>query len=370
MMTNAVITEQSVKRASLIEKRFQPKITLFHCFNALSTTSSLGKGDYEVHEVKMPCSSLTREVFLLRAFEAGADAVKFQTIVPELFISSADQERRARLRQFRLTYAEFERLYKFADKLNMIFFSTPFDLESAEFLDGIQPVFKIASGDNTFYPLIDTITKFKKPIILSTGLLSFEGIEQVCAYISNKWKEFDVSPGLALLHCVVSFPVPDGQANLGAIDTLRKAFPQLTVGYSDHTLGIRACELAVAAGARIVEKHFTLDKSLSEFRDHQLSADPNDMRLLVERIREVEELLSSGSKTAQPCEHSMEVVVRRSIAVRRPLSTGAFLKAEDFIWVRPGNGIPPGNEDSLVGRKLARNLFEGEIIQYSDLTAE
>ena len=169
------------------------------------------------------------------------------------------------------------------------------------------------------------------------------------------------------MHCVSSYPVPDNEANLASIIHLKKLFSDVVIGYSDHTLGIEAAVLSVIAGARIIEKHFTLDKNYSDFRDHHLSADPNEMRLLVERVRKAETMLGIEEKKPQNCEKEMNVIGRRSIAAARELPEGTKLKLSDFIWVRPGIGYPPGEEDSLVGKKINRNLKVGQIIQQGDL---
>lgn len=301
------------------------------------------------------------------AAQAGADAVKFQTCVPELFVSSADPKRREQLHKFRFSFEQVENLAKFAKDKGLIFFSTPLDLESAARLNEIQPVFKIASGDNNFYPLIDMIAGFRKPIILSTGLLDLSGAQKTCGRILEAWQHCADTPGLAVLHCVASYPTPEEQTNLASIQALQGAIPDVVVGYSDHTLGIRACELAVAAGARIVEKHFTLDKTRSTFRDHQLSADPKDLKEMVGRIRDAESMFGTGEKRPQRCEHNMPTAIRRSVAVRRQLPAGTKLSRKDITWVRPGVGIPPGDEQRLLGRTLRRDLAEGELVHEADL---
>jgi N-acetylneuraminate synthase/N,N'-diacetyllegionaminate synthase len=156
-------------------------------------------------------------------------------------------------------------------------------------------------------------------------------------------------------------------ANLGAIQKLKAHFPGVIIGYSDHSLGIEAATFAVAAGARIIEKHFTLDKNHSEFRDHQLSADPQDFRLLVSSIRRVEAMQGSCEITPQACEEGNRAPVRRSIAAALDLAAGTILTAAHITWVRPGTGIPPGEESAVLGRNIIRRLAQGEIITLGDL---
>ncbi len=307
----------------------------------------------------------TAQELVAHAAEAGADAVKFQTFLPEHYVSVTDVARLNRLREFQLSQEQFAALAQQAAKLGLIFFSTPFDLASARFLDSLQPVFKISSGDNNFHPLIETVAGFKKPMIVSTGLANIALLTEVRRRIGAVWGKDD--PGLAFLHCVASYPVPPEQANLGAISTLAQQFPGVTIGYSDHTLGIDAAACAVAAGARLVEKHFTLAKDYSDFRDHQLSADPADMKALVARIREVSAMMGKGEKVPQACEESLRTAVRRSIAAGRDLAQGTVLGAADITWVRPGGGFAPGEEDIVLGKTLRRTLRQGEQFAPADL---
>jgi len=293
-----------------------------------------------------------------RAAEAGVDAVKFQTFVPESYVSCSDPERLERLRKFELAKTDIEVLSKQASECGLIFFSTPFDIASAYFLNSFQPLFKIASGDNNFYTLIDVVANFEKPTLISTGLANLDLLDK----LYRKWEKKADKQKLALLHCVASYPVPNEQANLGAIATLKRRYPDITIGYSDHTLGIDAAIYAVAAGAKIIEKHFTIDKKYSDFRDHQLSAEPSEMKMLVEKVRMLETLLGSGDKKPQPCEVSSETAMRRSIAVVRDIPKGTILRFDDLTWVRPGNGLPVGNEDLVIGKLLNRSLRRGEIL--------
>ena len=300
------------------------------------------------------------------AAATGVDAVKFQTFLPEHFVSFEDQSRLKRLRSFQLSYKQFRELSKVAKKKGLIFFSTPLDIESAKFLNSIQPIFKISSGDNNFYPLIDIVSSFGKPLIVSTGAADTNDIKRVYDKISKIWSSKKKSHrNLAFLHCVSSYPVPNEQANLASIIHLKKMFPKVVVGYSDHTLGIDAAVLSVMAGARIVEKHFTLDKNFSDFRDHQLSADPEEMCLMVNKIREVEKIFGKEEKKPQQCEKGMNILARRSIAAVCDLKVGTKLSSSDLTWVRPGKGFSPGEEKKIIGKKINRDLRMGEIFKKS-----
>ncbi len=301
------------------------------------------------------------EEMIGRAAEAGANAVKFQTFRTEHYVSSDNKARIDMLKSFELSEDDFERLKKTADSAGVVFISTPFDIQSAIFLDHLVPAFKIASGDNTFYPLLDVVAKFGKPVILSCGLAGWIQIRYAKAFIERIWQEEGIDQQLALLHSVTSYPVPFCEANISAIGRLQKEFGGV-VGYSDHVLGIEAAALSVAQGARIVEKHFTLDKNQSDFRDHHISADPGEFALLVERIRQVEELMGSGEKILQESEEILLPLVRRSIIATRDLPAGEIIRQEDITWVRPSGGIPPGNESLILGKTVKNGLACGEMI--------
>ncbi|HPD29436.1 MAG TPA: N-acetylneuraminate synthase family protein [Phycisphaerae bacterium] len=301
--------------------------------------------------------SLAQEM-ILRAAQAGVDAVKFQTIVPERLVSPGEEKRLAMLRRFQLSYEQFARLQEVATNAGVLFLSTPFDLQSAGFLAPLVPAFKIASGDNNFFPLIDVIARTGKPIILSAGLADLEDVRRTKGFIERIWTELGVDPGLAVLHCVVSYPTPAKDANLLAIRKL--ASLGVTVGYSDHTVGIEAAVLSVACGARIIEKHFTISKTYSDFRDHRLSADPSDMADLVRRVRLAEEMLGSQEKRMLEAEQPLALATRRSIVAARDLPAGTVLKWEHLDWLRPGGGLAPGRESELLGRRLACPVAKGK----------
>lgn len=309
------------------------------------------------------------EEMVSRAVAAGADAVKFQTFIPELYVSSQDAERLARLKRFQFSFDQFANLAKSVERAGAIFLSTPFDLESLSFLATICSALKISSGDNTFYPLLSTAGETGKPLILSTGLTDLSLLQRAVGTIEQAWRQTGHPGELALLQCTVSYPAPVEQANLRAITTLAREFPY-TVGYSDHTLGIQAAPLSVTAGARVVEKHFTLDKNYSDFRDHQLSANPADFAEMVARIREAESMLGSGIKEVQPAELPNRNAARRSLAAARNMAEGEAIAESDLICIRPGTGIAPGEEATLIGRRLRRALSRGELIMPGDASNE
>lgn len=299
---------------------------------------------------------------IVEAARCGVDAVKFQTFQTDYYVSRLDQDRYERLKSFELTRAQFKKLSVLARSLNLFFLSTPLDLFSVDVLKPIVDAFKIASGDINFYPLIEKVAASRKPLIISTGASDYKEVKKTFDFIKQKRG----IQNLAFLHCVSSYPTPLDQTNLCSISFLKRRL-RCIVGYSDHTAGIEAAPLAVACGAKIIEKHFTLSKTYSQFRDHQLSADPGEMADLVRRIRAVESIVSTEEKKIRPIEETERSKIRRSIAAVRDLPAGYRLTYDDLMWIRPAGGFEPGTEDKLVGRTLKRKVFFGEKIEVSAL---
>lgn len=295
------------------------------------------------------------------AAKVNVDAVKFQTIIPENLISIKQTERINQLKKFQLTHDEFINLKDIAEKRNLIFLSTPFDLESAKFLEKLVPAYKIASGDINFFPMIEQIAKTNKPIILSTGASTLEEIKSTKKFIKKIWKINNIIQEIGILHCISCYPTPIDQANMNSIDLLKKEFC-CTIGYSDHTIGIDAALIAASKGARIIEKHFTIDKNLSNFRDHQLSADPNEMKELVDKIKSIEKYLGIYSKQVMSCEKTIKESLRRRIIAKKFIPKQKKIEMDDIIWVRAKNGLSPGEEKTILGKITKKEIKKGDPI--------
>ena len=299
------------------------------------------------------------EEMIGRAAEAGVDAVKFQSIDPKQLVSSCETQRLAQLARFQLSEDEYFGLADTAKREGVVFLSTPFYLKAVDFLNPLVPAFKIASGDNDFISLLRVVAGTQKPILLSTGMSDLVGIAKAIDTIESFWMEIGLAenPGIALLHCVSSYPTTASNANIGFLREL--ASLGHVVGYSDHTIGSEAVSLAIALGARVIEKHFTLDKNFSDFRDHQISCDPQEMKAYCETIRLSEVLLGSGKKRLLKCEEATHAAARRSLVAARDLPAGHVLQWSDFAWLRPGGSTAPGMEDNLLGKKLKNSLSAG-----------
>lgn len=310
--------------------------------------------------------AVARELVDLAA-DAGVDAVKFQTARADLFISAADADRRKRFASYEFSPAQWAELSAQARHRGLLFMSTPLDLVSLDMLTPLVDAVKIASGDVTFAPLLDAAAATRKPLVLSSGASSVDEVAAAVARVRGQWARLEHAGDLAVLHCVSAYPTPAHEAQLRAIPALADRL-DATVGYSDHVTGIDAAVAAAALGARVIEKHFTLDKNYSAFRDHQLSADPAEMRALVERVRAIEPMLGDGVKAIQPSERANQSAIRRSIAAAADLPSGHVLGGADLIWIRPGTGLAPGQEHLLIGRALVRDVRAGAQLSPSDVT--
>ncbi len=293
---------------------------------------------------------------LYAAVEAGVDAVKFQTITPTKLVTADQVDRIAQLNRFRLDTDQFAKLSALADQAGVAFFSTPFDLDAVDQLDPIQHFFKISSGDNTFDDLVRKVANKGKSTLISTGGMNQDDIIRLTDVFAQAATG---DADLVLLHCISLYPTTPADAQLWRIKWLFDTFSDLTIGYSDHTLGVEACKTAVALGARVLEKHFTLDKNQSEFRDHQLSADPAEMAQLVRECRDVATYI--GSPTTDRPDGSM-LGVRRAAVAARDIPAFTSLVATDLTWLR---SVDPGalrDVKDLVGQVTTTDLTTGQVL--------
>jgi len=299
------------------------------------------------------------------AATAGVHAVKFQTFNTDFYVTRADEARHRRLKSFELTIDQFEELAALAHECGLLFVSTPFDLASASGLARFVDAFKIASGDVDFFPLIDRVLGYGKPLIISTGASDLDKVAATVRFAKDRLGS-RMQDDLALLHCVAAYPAPAAEVNLRAMALLKERFG-VSVGFSDHTMGIDAATLAIAAGAEIIEKHFTLDKNFSSFRDHALAADPQELTRLALIVKGRSDISGSGKKDEAIADREGAKNVRRSIVAARSLPEGAVLIAADIDYVRPGFGISPTRTGEVIGRRLRRALRRHEQIKPEDL---
>lgn len=304
-----------------------------------------------------------------KAAAAGADAVKFQTYSAEHYVSTEQPDRLARVRRFELSRDAFRRLAGVARESGILFFSTPLGLHDVDFLDEIAPIFKVSSGDLTFLALIRKIASKGKPTIISTGLGLESEIEAAVNAFVDEQPDAKEKGNLLLMHCVAAYPTPPAEANLRNICWLQERFG-VPVGYSDHTIGSKTCELAVCVGAVAVEKHFTWRKTDQAFHDHALSADPSDLKEMVEAIRLAEVYLGSPRRQRTDSEIKGLAHMRRSIGTTIDVDAGVPIQREWLTWLRPAWGLGPESFDQIIGKRLRHPIAKGHLIRAEDLEAD
>lgn len=304
------------------------------------------------------------------AKECGADAVKFQTFKAEKiasrYASLAAYQRKSvegdsqleMIRRLELDEKAHLELFRHCYRSGIQFLSTPFDEESADLLErlGVK-AFKLPSGEITNKGLLEHVARKRKPILLSTGMSTLAEVRAAVGWISALSRA-----ALTLLHCVTEYPAPVGEINLRALHTLRKEFG-LPVGYSDHTMGIEIPAAAAALGAAVIEKHFTLDRSLPG-PDHKASLNPVEFAAMVRTIRNVEAALGDGVKRPAPCERKNMLIARKSLVAAGDFGRGHRLRREDLAVKRPGTGIPPADLGRTLGRTLRRAVREDEVLTW------
>jgi len=307
-----------------------------------------------------------------QAVRAGADAVKFQAFKAERLASAIAPKAAYQKKTTGIKESQLEMLQKlelsperhailkeYCRRKGILFLSSPFDEESADELDEIGvPLFKIPSGEITNLPFLSHIARKNKPVILSTGMSEMHEIQTAIRKIRSSGNE-----SIALLHCISNYPASPDDINLRAMETMRRKF-KLPVGFSDHSEGIEIALAAAALGAVIIEKHFTLDRSM-EGPDHRASLDPRGLSDLVSGIRRVERSLGSGIKKPALSESDTAKVARKSLIAACPIEAGTVLTKDMITLRRPGTGLPAEKIPILIGRKLKRSLAEGELFSLS-----
>lgn len=312
------------------------------------------------------------------ASESGADYVKFQTFKAEDIVSKeakkanyqinntgqTNESQYEMLKKLELSESDHINLMKYADLKGVNFFSTAFDVRGLEYLNSLGfSLFKVPSGEITNYPYLKKIASFGKPVILSTGMASIIEIEQALEVLTS---ENLTKKDIIVLHCNTEYPTPMIDVNLKAMSTIESHF-SISVGYSDHTMGIEVPIAAVAMGARVIEKHFTLDRTLPG-PDHKASLEPNELVAMVRAIRNIEQALSgSGVKEPSVSEINNTNIARKSIHAKKDLKKGSKLKEDDLTPLRPGDGISPMEWEKVIGKELLVDYTAFQKIQFSDL---
>lgn len=308
-----------------------------------------------------------------KAVEAGVDIIKFQTFKSEKLVSKKarqaeyqqrnigkkDEGQLAMLKKLELSQSDHEELISYCNEKGIRFFSTAFDIDSIEYLHSLNMgLWKIPSGEITNYPYLRKIAQYKEPIILSTGMCELNDVEVAL----NVLLEFGVKKEqITILHCNTEYPTPFEDVNLKAMLEIGEKFG-VQIGYSDHTKGIEVPIAAVALGATVIEKHFTLDKNM-EGPDHKASIEPEELKVMVCAIRNIEQALGTGHKTVSESERKNIEIARKSIVAARPIQVGELLTEENLTVKRPGDGINPMRWNEVLGTRAIHSYNEEDPIQ-------
>jgi len=301
-----------------------------------------------------------------KSVEAGVDCIKFQTFKSENLVNKeakkaeyqinntgSNDSQYSMLKKLELSYSDFSELKSYCDEKGIMFLSTPFDLESIDFLADLgMKIFKVPSGEITNLPYLRKINSYKKEVILSTGMANLEEIQDAL----NILKDCKVT----LLHCTTEYPCPYDSVNMNAMLTIREKF-NLPVGYSDHTQGMEIPVMAVSMGAKVIEKHFTLDKTM-EGPDHKASLEPDELKKMVSSIRKVEKAFGTGEKAPQEAEKKNIEIARKSIVAKCDIRKGEIFTEQNLTCKRPASGISPMKWDEIIGTPSKKDYTEDELI--------
>lgn len=301
------------------------------------------------------------------AASTGADAVKFQSFIAERLVHPdavplplAGKNFRTQQERFKgleLEKPVYEKIIQQCRDLGIDFLTTPFDLDTLAYFAPNMGAIKIASGDFTYAQLIDASVKTGKPVILSTGMAPLSEIKVTAQRIPKNQR--------IILHCVSVYPTPAELVDLRAIGALQKELPGTIVGFSDHSIGIEACIGAVALGARVIEKHFTLDRSQKP-GDHLLSLEPDQMTSMVTQIRSVTQMLKSGKGLTSVAEQDMRQQMQRGVYYARNLTAGHIMQLEDFMIIRPKSELEPIDVEGLIGRPTLHSTHVNQAVSKED----
>jgi sialic acid synthase SpsE len=307
---------------------------------------------------------------ILSAKKCGVDAVKIQTYKADTLASKKakfNMENTGKVSQYelfkkyQLSNKLHEKIFTFAKKIDIDFFSTPAHEKDVDMLESFNvPIHKIGSDDAVNIPFLEYVAKTKKIIILSTGMCTLSEVKRSVQAIYKHNRK------LIVLHCVSNYPTKTTDVNLKAIETLKSRFPKISIGFSDHTVGISASLYSVSFGARIIEKHFTLNKK-AKGPDHMLSADPSELYQLVKIVREYNFLKGDGKKTPNKTEIKNKKNNRKSLVIEKNIEKGMILNKEYISIKRPGYGIEPKDFYKVIGKKTLKKLKKDHVIKWSDI---
>lgn len=333
--------------------------------------AEIGVNYYDIAQKEQIDPLDAAKMMVTAAADAGADAVKFQTYKAENLASrcspaywdTSKEKTRSQYEFFKKFDSfgedEYRELAHFSREQEVVFLSTPFDFEAVDMLDELMPIFKVSSSDITNTPFIQYIARKQKPVFLSTGASTIAEIDAAIKTIEHEGND-----RIVVMHCILNYPTAYKDANLGMISHLRRVYPGYPVGYSDHTLPdpqMSVLTTAVILGAQVIEKHFTLDKTLPG-NDHYHAMDPDDLRLFVKNLQFIQEITGETEKRPLESEMPARLYARRSIVAKRDIPKGTLITEDMITFKRPGTGIEPSKAGSVIGRVALDTIREDEII--------
>lgn len=335
--------------------------------------AEVGVNFYDTARVENITPMEAAKKYVAAAKDAGADAVKFQSYKADTIVSKnspaywdltkepTPTQHGLFQKHDKFNREDYQEIADYCKEVGIEFMSTPFDVESADYLDSMVNIYKISSSDLSNHPFIRHIAKKGKPIYLSVGASYISEVEEALRILKE-----ENCPEICLLHCVLSYPTKNSDANLNVIKTLKRVFPDVKIGYSDHTVPDETMTILSTAylyGAEIIEKHFTLDKTLPG-NDHYHAGDSEDFKKAVRNFERIIEVSGSEEKTVFDCELVPRREARRSLVLTRDMKAGDVIAAEDIMAKRPGTGIGPKFTDIIIGRTVKEDLAEDTVLTW------
>ena len=300
------------------------------------------------------------------AIESGVDAVKFQIYSAKSLVNPKENlDRFNHFKKFELPRGQHIELARICARNNVRYIASVWDVSTLDWIDKYIGVYKIGSGDMTAYPIIEEIIKKNKPTILATGMSTLREVRDSVDFIASVNPRLMSEEKLALLQCTSAYPTPDSDANLRALVSLKRSL-KLTTGYSDHTIGSLALEMAVALGAEILEFHFTDSRKGKVFRDHKISLTPKEVVLLRKRILRISNLLGDGKKNVMPSEEYHRGTFRRALYPSADLRKGKKISGKDLVCLRPNHGIDARDYKVVVGKKIIKKVCKNQKLSKND----
>ncbi len=301
------------------------------------------------------------------AIESDVDYIKFQIYTGDTLVNPIENPiRNKHFKKFELSESQHIELAQMCQSANIGYMASIWEPNFASWVDEYSDIYKIGSGDFTAYPIIKAFAKFKKPLLISSGLSTMEEVGDTISFIKGLDPFYESKENLALLQCTSMYPIPFSDSNLNTMKSFREAF-KIPVGYSDHTEGTYALEIAVATGAEILEFHFTDSRENKTFRDHKVSLTRDEVHTLINKIQDIKALQGDGIKTCREVEAHHHLSFRRACYLAQDMKAGQVIEENNLCYLRPNHGIDARDFEKLIGKTLKRDIAKFEKLEWEDL---